>query len=62
MGKYELYKKKNIDELKNIINDSNSLEEDKIVSSIIVAETEEEYEMKDVFDEILSCNKDKRIC
>ena len=62
MEKYELYKKKNIDKLKDIVNDRNSLEEDKIVASIIVAETEEEYEVKDVFDEILSCNKDKRIC
>ena len=62
MEKYELYKNKDINELKDIINDSNSLEEDKIVASIIVAETEEEYEVEDTFNEILCCNKNKKIC
>ena len=62
MGKYETYKNKDINELKKIVNDFSSLEEDKIVASIIVAETEEEYEVEDTFNEVLYCNKNKKVC
>lgn len=62
MGKYELFKNKDANELVNIISDNDSTDDDKIVASIILAETEEEYEVEEIFNEVLSCNKNKKIC
>jgi len=62
MEKYELYKNKNPEILQNIINDKNYSESDKIVASVIIAEREIGYGVEDTFNEILCCNRDKRIC
>jgi len=62
MEKYELYKNKNIEILRNILNDNNYSESDKIVASIIIAEREPSYGVEDTFNEILCYNIDKRIC
>jgi len=62
MEKYELYKNKNIEILRNILNDNNYSESDKIVASIVIAEREPSYGVEDTFNEILCYNIDKRIC
>ena len=62
MEKYELYKNKKTEILQNIMSDDNYSESDKIVASIIIAEREPGYEMEDTFNEILCCNRNKRIC
>ena len=62
MEKYELYKNKNTEILQNIINDNNYSESDKIVASIIIAEREPSYGVEETFNEILCCNRDKKIC
>ena len=62
MEKYELYKNKNTEILHDIINNNSYSESDKIVASIILAERESSYGAEDTFNEILCCNRDKRIC
>lgn len=62
MEKYELYKNKDINILRNIVNDYNYSEKDRIIASIIIAERENGYRMEETFNEILCYNRNKRIC
>ena len=62
MEKYELYKNKDINILRNIVNDYNYSEKDRIIASIIIAEREKGYGIEETFNEILCNNRNKRIC
>lgn len=62
MEKYELYKNKDINILRNIANDYNYSEKDRIIASIIIAERENGYGTEETFNEILCHDRNKRIC
>lgn len=62
MEKYELYKNKDINILRNIVNDHNYSEKDRLIASIIIAERENGYGTEETFNEILCHNRNKRIC
>lgn len=62
MSKYEIYKTKSREELEEIINNPNLPESDIIVASIIIAESDEEYDLEETINEILNNNKNECSC